>query len=232
MDVTLINVTPFAREMLIFTKRTRLNMTPGLWAETLNMSEEEKLKELEYMANTIPSSWEFVDYHFLIEGVSRAFTHQFVRTRTNSYAQQSMRVTNMDGFDYVTGPSIDDDDKTRMYEQSMEHINIYYNELLMRGVKEEDARGVLPTNICTNIVTKINLRTMSDMARSRTGGRTQDEYQDVLKEMLDEVLKIHPWAHLFLFPKGRDFFDEIEEYARAWDGVHLLKIIDKMRKRL
>ena len=143
MNVTLINVTPFARETLIFTKRTRLNMTPGLWAETLNMPEEEKLKELEYMASSIPSSWEFVDYTFLIEGVSRAFTHQFVRTRTNSYAQQSMRVTNMDGFDYVTGPSIDSD-TIDIYDRAMFSANRHYNDLIREGVKEEDARGYSP----------------------------------------------------------------------------------------
>ena len=53
------------------------------------------------MANTIPSSWEFVDYTFLVTGVSRAYTHQQVRTRAASYAQQTMRVLNMGEFDYI-----------------------------------------------------------------------------------------------------------------------------------
>lgn len=34
---------------------------------------------------------EFVNFHFLIEGVTRTFTHQMVRQRTAVYAQESMR---------------------------------------------------------------------------------------------------------------------------------------------
>ncbi len=90
MKVSLISHTPHAAELLIFTKSTRLNMSPGLMDEIMSWSEDKKLAELEYMAATIPSSWEFVDYVFMIEGVSRAFTHQFVRSRNASYAQQTM----------------------------------------------------------------------------------------------------------------------------------------------
>jgi thymidylate synthase ThyX len=50
---------------------------------------------LDYISKTIRSSWEFVDYTFQITGVTRAFTHQFVRTRTGSYAQQSQRSVDM-----------------------------------------------------------------------------------------------------------------------------------------
>lgn len=236
MEVTLINYTQMAAETLIFTKQTRLNMTAMRFQEVLEMTEEAKLKELAYMADTIPSSWEFVDYIFAIEGVSRAFTHQFVRTRTNSYAQQSMRVTDMGEFDYVTGPGIDDERQSgAIYWEAMGDIKRHYKHLIDIGVPIEDARGILPTNICTNIVAKINLRTLSDLARSRTGGRTQNEYQEVLKAMIEKVLEVHPWARLFLFPKGEGFFDEIEDFARsiedAGERQKVLKIIDKMRKR-
>ena len=95
---------------------------------------------------------------------------------------------------------------------------------------------MLPTNIATNIVCKFNLRTFVDLAKSRTGGRTQGEYQQVLNAMVDEVLRVHPWAELFLFQQGRDFFAEIEAFAKREfpDDLlkkgELLKIVDKMRK--
>ena len=92
MKVTLVSTTPDAAELLLFTKSTRLTMAPSLLAEIHAWPQEKKLAELAYMANTIPSSWEFVDYVFLVEGVSRAYTHQQVRTRAASYAQQTMRV--------------------------------------------------------------------------------------------------------------------------------------------
>jgi thymidylate synthase ThyX len=53
----------------------------------------------------------------------------------------------------------------------------------------EDARGVLPTNIHTNIVAKFDLRTLADTMRKRASTRTQGEYRDVMDGMKDAVLK-------------------------------------------
>lgn len=237
MKVTLISTTPEAKELLIFTKSTRLTMSPGLMDEIRAWPEEKKLAELEYMANTIPSSWEFVDYVFMIEGVSRAFTHQFVRSRQGSYAQQTMRVLNMGEYDYVYTDRVAGDVQARgIVDIVNENIRLGYNKLIELGLPAEDARGVLPTNIATNIVAKFNLRAFVDLAKSRTGGRTQGEYQKVMNAMVDEVLKVHPWAEKFLFQQGRDYFAEIEAFAQEEYGGdllkkgRLLKIVDKMRK--
>jgi flavin-dependent thymidylate synthase len=237
MKVTLISTTPEAKELLIFTKSTRLTMSPGLMDEIRAWPEEKKLAELEYMANTIPSSWEFVDYVFMIEGVSRAFTHQFVRSRQGSYAQQTMRVLNMGEYDYVyTDRILADVQKLGLVDIINENIRLCYSKLIELGLPAEDARGILPTNIATNIVAKFNLRAFVDLAKSRTGGRTQNEYQKVMNAMVDEVLKVHPWAEKFLFQAGRDYFAEIEAFAEREYGGNLLKkgellkIVDKMRK--
>ncbi len=236
MKVTLISHTQNAVDLLLFTKATRLNMTPGLMTEIAAWSSEKKMEELEYMANTIPSSWEFVDYTFLVEGVSRAFTHQQVRTRAASYAQQSMRVTNMADFDYVfTDKNLDDIMAFAKIQLLLGAIKSTYRDLIECGQPAEDARGILPTNIATNIVCKFNLRTFVELAKSRTGGRTQNEYQKVINAMCDEVLKVHPWAEKFFFKHGRDYFAEIEAFAKAKfpdlkERGELLKIIDAMRK--
>lgn len=238
MQVNLISVTPEAENILIFTKRTRLNMTPGLLDEVRALSHEEKMSELEYMAGTIPSSWEFVDYTFLVTGVSRAYTHQQVRTRAASYAQQTMRVLDMSkGYEYVYT------DRNRANEHAMQIIGEVndviseaYKDLIGIGQPVEDARGILPTNIATNIVCKFNLRTLAELARSRTGGRTQGEYIQVVNGMIDAVLQVHPWAEKFFAPKGRDHFAELEAFAENKFGGDLLakgallKIVDKMRK--
>jgi len=237
MKVTLISHTQEAKELLIFTKSTRLTMSPGLMDEIRAWPEEKKLAELDYMANTIPSSWEFVDYVFMIEGVSRAFTHQFVRSRQGSYAQQTMRVLNMGEYDYVMTDRVADNlDAFNVVNIVNENIRAGYNALIELGIPAEDARGILPTNISTNIVAKFNLRSFVDLAKSRTGGRTQNEYQKVMNAMVDEVLRVHPWAEKFLFQAGRDYFAEIEAFAEKEYGGDLLKkgvllkIVDKMRK--
>jgi flavin-dependent thymidylate synthase len=236
MKVTLINYTQDAVNLLLFTKSTRLNLSPGLMDEIRAWPEEKKMQELEYMSNTIPSSWEFVDYTFLVEGVSRAYTHQQVRTRAASYAQQSMRVTDMCDFDYVyTDKNKESPEVMSQIEACLHTIKHSYKRLIGMGHPAEDARGILPTNIATNIVCKFNLRTFVDLAKSRTGGRTQGEYQKVINAMCDEVLKVHPWAEKFLFKHGRDYFSEIEEFAKRKfpdlkERGELLKIVDAMRK--
>lgn len=237
MRVTLISHTPEAAELLLFTKSTRLNMSPGLMDEIRSWPEEKKLAELDYMANTIPSSWEFVDYVFMIEGVSRAFTHQFVRTRNGSYAQQTMRVLDMGEFDYVMTERVKAHRQARgLVDILNENVKSVYRQLIELGLPVEDARGVLPTNIATNICAKFNLRTLSELAASRSGGRTQGEYQSVVCAMADAVLAVHPWAEKFLFRQGRDHFAAIEAFAEEEYGGdllkkgRLLKIVDAMRK--
>lgn len=238
MNVSLINYTTNAEALLIFTKSTRLNMSPSLLSEISDMPFEEKEKQLAYMADTIPSSWEFVHYTFLVSGVSRAYTHQQVRTRAASYAQQSMRVLDLSaGFSYVyTNNNYRNPAAMQVIDDVCEVIRMGYRKLIEMGQPPEDARGILPTNIATNIVCDFNLRTLSELVKSRSGGRTQDEYQAVVAGMAEAVLAVHPWAERFLFPKPRDYFAEIEQWAAKefpndlLKKGELLKIVDKMRK--
>lgn len=202
MKVTLIDYTGngnpdkwHAANILIFTKQTRLEMSPSLLSDIVAWPEEKKMTELEYMANTIPSSWEFIDYTFMVEKVTRAFTHQFVRSRQWSFAQQTMRVLNVSGWEYGVGPSIV---RGMTYDKCMEYIAKAYDALIEDGAKIEDARGILPTNILTNIVGKCNMRTFVETIHKRQSPRTQDEYRAVMDAMKAEVLKVQPWMHLFL----------------------------------
>lgn len=265
MKVTLIDYTGagaadparHAANLLVFTKNTRLEMRAGLMDDIAAWPDSRIEEELAYMANTIPSSWEFVEYKFLIEDVTRAFTHQFVRTRTGSYAQQTMRVLNVNGWTYGTGPSVpsreeiladdasgnkrlNDEERERagLYHQAMNGIATIYDDLINAGAKIEDARGVLPTNIHTNIVAKFDLRTMADTARKRASSRTQGEYRDVMDAMKAEVLRVHPWARLFFertFDKAASELEK-ELIGLAMQGVieegrkvELIKLIDQMR---
>jgi len=238
MKVTLLDHTRDAVDQLIFTKSTRLNLSPGLLEQIQHWPEERKLAELSYIANTIKSSWEFVSYTFLIEGVSRAFTHQLVRTRQASYAQQSMRVTNMSTYDFVMPERVAAIPAAKELVDALnEQIAACYATLVEKhGVPAEDARSILPTNIATNIVARYSLRAFADLAASRLGGRTQDEYRGVMEAMVSEVLMVHPWAREFIYgDKDANYFDEIETFARAAftdlkERGALLKIVDKMRK--
>lgn len=235
MKVTLVSHTQNARELLVFTKSTRLNVTTGL-LDVIKLYDEEKLqKELDYMVDTIKSSWEFVDFTFCIEGVSRGFTHQFVRNRLGSYAQQTMRILDMGDFDYITGPSIENNPRLKsLYDTMMGSINQYYKRLISAGAKIEDARGILPTNISTNIIAKFNLRALSQMMLSRASNRTQDEYRQVLDAMYAAVVEAEPWCASFLRSSKYDDLKRLESaILDSYEGTEmctqLLKLIDKVR---
>ena len=201
MKVKLINATSDAVNLLLFTKNTRLMNDEDAYEKISQWDDEKKQAELDYMLQTIRSSWEFIDYTFDIRDVTRGFTHQFVRTRQGSYAQQSQRTVDMQGFGYYTPPRISDNEDARLiYNTAMKVINDQYQALRSLDIPAEDARGILPTNIHTNIVAKFNLRTLSEMAKSRLSPRAQGEYQEVFKLMVDEVVKEHSWAEPFLTP--------------------------------
>jgi len=239
MKVTLLSYTPNAIDLLIFTKNTRLTMSPGGLDEIANWGIDRKFTELEYMANTIPSSWEFVDYTFMIEGVTRAFTHQLVRTRTASFAQQTMLVLNVsegNGWDYLTGPSIEHNDDLRAkYESTMERIDAAYRTLIKDGSKIEDARGILPTNILTNIVMKINMRNFVELIHKRSSPRVQGEYRAVLDALKASVLDVHPWATMFIertFDQAaQDLDDEISDIEDETKRTRMMKLVDQMRSK-
>jgi flavin-dependent thymidylate synthase len=233
-----------AVNLLIFTKHTRLTMSPGLLNEIAAWPESKKLEELEYMANTIPSSWEFVDYTFLVEGVTRAFTHQFVRSRHFSFAQQSMRVLDVSsgpGWDYLTGPSIEKDpDRKGNYERIMKDVAYVYHWLIQKGAKVEDARGVLPTNILTNIVGKCNMRTFVELVRKRSSPRTQNEYRTVLTAMKEAVRAVHPWIDLFIARDVDKAIDDLqtnlaelrEQGMSEKRHTQMTKLLDQLRAQL
>jgi|HubBroStandDraft_5_1064220.scaffolds.fasta_scaffold44044_2 flavin-dependent thymidylate synthase len=192
------NAARHAADCLIFTKSTRLNMAPDLFYEISKKPEEEILQELKIMANTNPGSWEFVHFSFIVEGVTRGFTHQLVRTRQASYAQQTMRVLKMQKWTYGTGPTIKGNtDRETIYDYVMRTIDTGYNELIEQGAAIEDARGILPTNIMTNICMSINMRNFINLTRKRVSIRVQNEYRQVMDHMVMEIEKVYPWFYIF-----------------------------------
>lgn len=191
MKVTLVDYNVNALNLLLMTKETRLKSGKSVHA----MSESEKLEEFAYMRDTIKSSWEFCDYVFKIDGVTRAFTHQFVRTRTNSYAQEAQRAIDASDNDIVEPLNIYENEKAHgLWVDAICAIHAAYSGALELGIAPQDARGVLPTNITTSIMVKTNLRTLHDQAKIRLCTRSQGEYQNVFRRMRNLIQLVHPWT--------------------------------------
>lgn len=191
----------YAARLLVYTKNTRLEQGAETRAKVAAMKPDELLQELVYIATTIRSSWEFIDYTFEIKGVTRAFTHQLVRTRTASYAQQAQRVVDMRNFDATTPDSIADNERARdAWDAAIDAIQHSYAVSKECGIPSQDARGILPTNVHTNIIAKMNLRTLADLVGKRENLRAQGEYAEVARKMAKLAMEVTPWALTFLYP--------------------------------
>lgn len=247
MEVSLIDYTGrgspdpwYAANLMIFTKNTRVEMDAGAFDRIAAWPIDKKHAELEYMANTIPSSWEFCEFTFMIRGVTRALTHQLVRARHASFAQQTMQVLDMSqgaGWTYDTGPTIRNSEQAKaIYDSAMAVVAAAYKELIEMGCDIADARGVLPTNIHTNIIMKVNLRTLCELISKRESPRNLGEIARLMLELKRCVEVVMPWAELF-FRRTRDLAaGDLDNEIKAMDlprerRMHLHKLVDQMRQK-
>lgn len=233
----LLFATPNAAQLLCFTKETRLNMTPESFEGAMARPVEELQDSLNYMAGTIPSSWEFVDVVFLLSDVSRATAQQITRTRNASFAMQSLRVVDATELGYEN--PFDEDFQPELYHQFDEQVHqskLAYTMLLDKGAAPQDARGVLPLNIYCNLVAKYNLRAFVELCQKRESMRTQGEYADLVVQMKKQVLDVWPWAAAFFVPKHKAAIEMLEEVVRLTgmevgkgQGWQIAKAIDLLR---
>jgi thymidylate synthase (FAD) len=128
---------------------------------------------------------------FRISEVSRAFTHQFVRHRLCSYSQQSQRYVDESNFNYVEPESIKNNSKAHpIFTEFMGNAKKAYSELQKLGIKNEDARFVLPNAVETQIVVTANLREWRHIVELRGEPGAQWEIRRAAIEIL-KILKKH-----------------------------------------
>ncbi len=136
-------------------------------------------------------------FTFLVDGISRACSHQLVRHRLASYSQQSQRYVAMRGFPYVKPPTIADRvvevwNRELNFDQVMRFIGEVYEALVDQGVPKEDARFVLPNACTTRILFTMNGEELVHFLRLRTCSRAQWEIRDMAIEMLKLLRKRFP----------------------------------------
>ena len=125
------------------------------------------------------------NFTFEIQGVSRALLAQLTRHRTGSYSVRSQRYTNEGNFDYYTPNSIKYGPPTvqKLYDDTMEFLKDVYSKLIAEGIKQEDARNVLPNACCTNLVMTFDLRNLGHFCNERLCYRSQNEINQLAKQI-------------------------------------------------
>ena len=128
-------------------------------------------------------------FTFEITGISRVFTHQFVRHRIASYLQKSFRRTKIKELilpKTVLGAA-EDPEKLQQAAEAL------YREYYRRGVPMEDARYLAPMGSETAIIATFNARTLLESFFPLRLHRTaQFEIRAIANEMLRLVKEIGP----------------------------------------
>lgn len=127
---------------------------------------------------------EHASFTFLVEGLSRAASHQLVRHRLASYSQQSLRFTKAQPV-FVSPPG---QDFRRFYEQAY----LEYERLLAGGVREEDARYVLPQGVASRLVFTMNARELRHFFELRCCLRAQFEIRALAWLVLAKAKAVAP----------------------------------------
>lgn len=185
MEVELLFITPDAEKLIEVAGRTSY----------LSSDKEGKDTEKAFVRMLVKRRHLSVLEHayatLRISGVSRAFTHQLVRHRLCSYTQQSQRYVNESNFNYVEPPLIEDNPEAHSaFTKFMDEAKRVYLELQRLGIKNENARFVLPNAVETQIVVTANLREWRHIIELRGAPQAQWEIRKVAIEIL-RILKEH-----------------------------------------
>ena len=171
------------------------------------------------------SPLEQVWFEFGISGVSRAFSHQFVRHRIGiSFEQQSQRyVTYKDGTFPFTVPATVDG--AGFADEMREHFGStgdLYRRMVEAGVPTEDARFVLPNATNTNFKISVNFLELLHICDQRLCTRAQWEFRKVAALMRAEVVRAVPELGRYLQPKcGELRMGYCDEDYDAWQACPL-----------
>jgi len=165
------------------------------------VNEEKKQRIINVINSGHFSIMEFADFTFKISEVSRSLSHQLVRHRIASYAQQSQRHV-IPNSDVVIPPSIKANiNALVIYDNLINRASEAYFKLLKRGIPKEDARYLLPNATYTTIVVKMNARTLNEFFDLRCCNHAQWEIRKMANKMLKICRDTEPILFLSDFPK-------------------------------
>lgn len=189
MKVELLSITPNAEKLIEDVGRTAY----------LSFEKRKRESKKKFIKMLIRSGHLSVLEHawaaFRIKGGSRTFTHQLVRHRLCSYTQQSQRYVDEHKFNYIEPVAIKSNKEAdTLFIDFMNSAKEVYTELQKLGIKNEDARFVLPNAVESEIVITANFREWRHIIELRGSANAQWEIRNVVIEILLILKKQAPVA--------------------------------------
>lgn len=187
-------------EVTLLSKTSNMAGTISFAAGVCYGKRDESLKRIEncYKAGHT-GILEHGSVSFLVEGISRACSHQLVRHRMASYCQESQRYCNYSSIPtksddwYVIPESFKKNGYLELwFRMHMTKCLDEYKNAVCNGVKPEDARYMLPEAAKTAIVVTQNIRQLFHFFDLRLGHRAQWEVRELAEALHDAFKKEEP----------------------------------------
>jgi thymidylate synthase (FAD) len=185
MKIELLSITPEPERVIEIAARTCYQSGDKMMPEKIG----QLLPKLIAMGHESP--FEHAYATFRLADVSRAMTHQLVRHRLMAVSQKSQRYVSEATFAWVVPPSIPPE-QVAEFNADMETIRNMYAKWKGRGLKNEDARFVLPNACTTEIVVSADFREWRHIFAVRCHSRAQWEIREACLEMLRQLLPYAP----------------------------------------
>jgi len=130
---------------------------------------------------------------FEISEISRACSHQIVRSRLASFSQRSQRYCAEERWSPVIPNSIENNKIAwGVFERTIFSIRQAYAQLRGLGIPKEDARFILPNATPTKMVMSANLREWRHIINTRCDKSAQWEIRAVATEILKQLHEVFP----------------------------------------
>lgn len=170
MQVELLQLTPNAVEFI--------GKCAGICYDSKDEPEANRRRAAQCAQKGHLATLRFAHATFHVSGISRACSHQFVRSKHLDFLQRSQRYCKEDPTFVVLNRYEDYNIGLQMSNHYRFCYN-FYNTLLERGVKKEDARFVLPEATTTELIVTGNLQAWQDFINLRSGKEAQWEIRQV-----------------------------------------------------
>lgn len=129
---------------------------------------------------------------------NRGVTHELIRHRLCSFAQESTRYVNYGGSDiqFIRPVWVDKEPTEKLPAENppyalwmfaMHQSEKYYNFLLQSGWRPEQAREVLPPSLKTEIVVQANIREWRHIFKLRTASQAHPQMRALMLPLLEEL---------------------------------------------
>lgn len=164
-------------------------------------------KEIRLLPNWLRDIHDFMSVLFVVD---RGITHEIVRHRPASFAQESTRYCNYSKFKFgneitVIIPScfdngMSDDLNTKLFDvwkKSCENSMNDYLKLLEMGATAQEARSVLPTSIKADLIMTANIYEFKHFFNMRCDKPAHPQMREVACPLLIEANESNEYKHLF-----------------------------------